>query len=120
MEPPHHQADDGVRSASDPRTRALLLWPGLDRLKLARTRGQPGRVARLVGRRTALPRETILGMLGCDPDACDGERGRRSAPPLRTCGLAASGAPQEARGGRPRPPRLIEAGTNAHQLGRAS
>jgi hypothetical protein len=45
-------------------TRALLLWPGLDRGRLAGTRGDPVRIARLVARRTALPPETILRMLG--------------------------------------------------------
>jgi hypothetical protein len=44
--------------------RALLLWPGLDRGRLATTRGDPVRIARLVARRTALPPETILRMLG--------------------------------------------------------
>lgn len=48
----------------DPRTRALAIWPGLDRRKLTRTCGDPHRVARLVERRTALPRESILRLLG--------------------------------------------------------
>lgn len=52
----------------DTRRRALELWPGLDRRKLARTGGDPQRVARLVERRTALPRESILGMLGVGDD----------------------------------------------------
>ena len=66
--------DGGEHTPADPRQRALLLWPGLDRMKLARTRGEPRRVARLVGCRSALPRETILRMLGCDSGACDDER----------------------------------------------
>ncbi len=45
-------------------TRALLLWPGLDRARLASTHGDPHRIVRLVARRTALPPETILRMLG--------------------------------------------------------
>ena len=77
-----------VRHHVDPRQRALLLWPGLDRPKLARTGGGPNRVARLVGRRTALPRETILRMLGCDPETQDDEREPESAAPAG----AASGA----------------------------
>ena len=51
----------------DPRDRALAIWPGLDRKKLTRTCGDPHRVARLVERRTALPRESILRMLGVRP-----------------------------------------------------
>jgi len=53
--------------AGDARSRALAIWPGLDRTKLARTCGDPNRVARLVERRTSLPREAILGMLGVRP-----------------------------------------------------
>jgi len=59
-----------VALADDVRSRALAIWPGLDRRKLTRTCGDPERVARLVGRRTALPREAILGILGVvDPAA---------------------------------------------------
>ncbi len=47
----------------DVRSRALAMWPGLDRKKLRRTCGDPTRVARLVERRTALSRETIIGIL---------------------------------------------------------
>lgn len=49
---------------ADVRRRALAIWPWLDRTKLIRTRGDPDRVARLVGHRTSLPNEAILGMLG--------------------------------------------------------
>lgn len=48
----------------DVRSRALAVWPGLDRKKLTRTCGDPKRVANLVQRRTALSREAILGILG--------------------------------------------------------
>jgi hypothetical protein len=48
--------------------RALLLWPGLDRGRLASTHGDPVRITRLVARRTALPPETILRMLGVRVD----------------------------------------------------
>lgn len=49
---------------SDPRSRALAIWPGLDRRKLTRTCGDPHRIARLVEGRTALPLESILRLLG--------------------------------------------------------
>ena len=48
---------------ADVRTRALAMWPGLDRRKLARTRGDPMRVARLVERRTKHPIESIIRIL---------------------------------------------------------
>jgi hypothetical protein len=54
----------GIALSGDVRSRALAIWPGLDRRKLTRTCGDPGRVASLVQRRTALPREAILGILG--------------------------------------------------------
>ena len=47
----------------DVRSRALAMWPGLDRRKLTRTCGDPRRVARLVERRTALSRESIIRIL---------------------------------------------------------
>lgn len=74
-------ADNRRRAPDDSRQRALLLWPGLDRMKLARTRGEPQRVARLVACRTALPHETILGMLGCEPESHTHEREQESPPP---------------------------------------
>lgn len=49
--------------AVDVRCRALAVWPGLDRHKLTRTRGDPRRVARLVERRTTLSRESIIRIL---------------------------------------------------------
>ncbi len=52
----------------DPAARALLLWPGLDRSRLAETRGDPRRIVRLVARRTNLPPEAILRMLGVRAD----------------------------------------------------
>jgi hypothetical protein len=55
----------------DVRRAALMMWPGLDRTKLARTRGRPDLVARLVARRTALPYEVILGMLRLPPRQAD-------------------------------------------------
>ena len=61
---------DGIDQTSRPtllsvdvRSRALAMWPGLDRRKLTRTCGDPKRVARLVEGRTALSRESIIGIL---------------------------------------------------------
>ncbi|HEX7949567.1 MAG TPA: hypothetical protein VF494_04390 [Candidatus Limnocylindrales bacterium] len=54
---------DGGTAAADVRRRAMAMWPGLDRKKLARTCGDPARVARLIERRTTLPRESIIGIL---------------------------------------------------------
>lgn len=53
----------------DVRSRALAIWPGLDRRKLTRTCGDAHRVARLVERRTAHSHEAILAMLGVRPSA---------------------------------------------------
>ena len=53
----------------DVRSRALAIWPGLDRRKLTRTCGDAHRVARLVERRTAHSHEAILAMLGVRPTA---------------------------------------------------
>lgn len=43
--------------------RATILWPGLDRRQLTKTKGDPRRVARLIARRTSLPEESILVLL---------------------------------------------------------
>ncbi len=58
------RAPDPDPSLVDYATRALLLWPGLDRRRLAAARGDPRRIARLVSYRTNLPPEAILRMLG--------------------------------------------------------
>jgi hypothetical protein len=50
-------------SVENYRQRALVLWPRLDPARLARAGGDPRRIARIVGRRTALPLETIVAML---------------------------------------------------------
>ena len=44
--------------------RALALWPRLDRRALRRCADDPVRIARLVARRTMLPPETIVAILG--------------------------------------------------------
>ena len=51
-------------ASPDYAARALLIWPGLDRARLASAHGDPARIARIVARRTPLPAETILRMLG--------------------------------------------------------
>ena len=56
-------ADPTAGSAHGYRARALLLWPRLDRRRLARTGGDPRRIARLVCRRSSLPVEVIVAML---------------------------------------------------------
>ena len=56
---------------TDYAARALGLWPGLDRVKLRRTHGDPTRIARLVGQRTALPPEAIVGLLTRDTPSDD-------------------------------------------------
>lgn len=43
--------------------RALDVWPRLDRARLARTKGDPVRIARLVTGRTALTLEGIIAIL---------------------------------------------------------
>ena len=52
------------------RRRALLLWPRLDPERLARTRGDPWRIARLVARRTPRPLDEIVAMLTIGAPAC--------------------------------------------------
>jgi hypothetical protein len=56
-------------SAATFQQRALTLWPRLDRTQLARTGGDPARIARIVGRRTTLPPESIVAMLTGEPIA---------------------------------------------------
>ena len=49
------------------RRRAMLLWPGLDRSRLARTHGDPVRIASLVARRSGQPLDVIVSMVTGDP-----------------------------------------------------
>ncbi len=49
--------------------RALAIWPGLDRVRLARTRGDPAAITRLVTRRTALSSESIFAVLTKYPES---------------------------------------------------
>ncbi len=49
------------------RCRALLLWPGLDRVRLSRTHGDPVRIANLVARRSGQPLDVIVSMVTGDP-----------------------------------------------------
>jgi hypothetical protein len=55
--------DHAPAEAVDLRQCALDVWPGLDRRKLARTKGEPARIARLVAHRTSLSEECIAGIL---------------------------------------------------------
>jgi hypothetical protein len=52
------------QSSPDYYARALALWPRLDHPRLARVRTDPNRVAALISRRTTLPVEAILALLG--------------------------------------------------------
>lgn len=52
------------------RRRALLLWPRLDRSRLARTKGDPWRIARLVAARTPRSIDEIVAMLTVAAPAC--------------------------------------------------
>ena len=52
-----------LEAADAIRRRALLVWPRLDPAALRRCGGDPERVAALVGRRSTLPREAIVGIL---------------------------------------------------------
>jgi hypothetical protein len=61
-------AADAIAARRRVRDRALLLWPRLDRRRLARTSGDPRRIARLVSMRTALPFESIVAMLTAGVD----------------------------------------------------
>lgn len=53
-------------------TRALTLWPRLDRRALTRCAEDPVRIARLVARRTNLPLEAIRAIL--EPRVSDVDR----------------------------------------------
>ncbi len=55
-------------TGSDYCSRALALWPRLERHKLTRIKHDPGRLAALIARRTTLPEEAILELLGA-PDS---------------------------------------------------
>jgi hypothetical protein len=54
------------------RRRALLVWPRLDVAALRRCGADAHRIAALVGRRSGLPREAIVGIL-LMPDVSDVE-----------------------------------------------
>ena len=44
-------------------SRAIALWPRLDRAQLNRAHGDPQKIARVITRRTALPLEAIVAIL---------------------------------------------------------
>ena len=52
-------------------SRALALWPRVDRGRLVRVRHDPGRVAALISHRTNLSRKAILELLGAPQDGPD-------------------------------------------------
>jgi hypothetical protein len=54
------------------RRRALLVWPRLDPAALRRCGSNPSRIAALVGRRSSLSHEAILGIL-LTPDVTEVE-----------------------------------------------
>ena len=49
--------------------RALAIWPGLDRARLLRTKGDPARIAALVTPRTVYSVEHVIAMLTKDPES---------------------------------------------------
>ena len=58
------QARPGLTSPAQAlERRALALWPRLDRAALRRCRQDPGRIAALISRRTALSPESIKQVL---------------------------------------------------------
>jgi hypothetical protein len=61
---PHQEARRACRR------RALLLWPRLDRSRLAQTRGDPWRIAQLVSERSPRPVEVLVEMLTMGMAAC--------------------------------------------------
>lgn len=62
-----HQPPSAVRRQLPPcAVRALMIWPGLDRARLLRTKGDPARIAALVGPRTGHSAEHVIAMLTMD------------------------------------------------------
>ncbi len=55
--------DQPRTSAGNVERRALALWPRLDRAALRRCHQDPDRIAALIARRTAMPREAIRSVL---------------------------------------------------------
>jgi hypothetical protein len=58
-------------------SRAIALWPRLERSRLARAGNDPGRLAALVARRTRLPHSAILELLGVPASQDSGPAGDR-------------------------------------------
>jgi hypothetical protein len=56
------------RVPTDYYARALALWPRLDHPRSTRVRHDPRRVAAMISRRTNLPLEGILALLGATED----------------------------------------------------
>jgi hypothetical protein len=78
--PVRWSTDDGSiprrEAARACRRQALLLWPRLDPYRLARTRGDPWRIARIVARRTPRSLDEIVAMLTSSTIACPIIQGR--------------------------------------------
>ena len=76
------------------RASALLLWPRLDATRLARTRGDPWRIARIVAERTPRPLDEIVEMLTIGAMACPvvPPRSRRMVPEAGAAGRASLSA----------------------------
>jgi hypothetical protein len=65
--PPRPPPDLAPDRPPDYCSRALSLWPRLERSRLARVRHDPNRVATLISRRTNLSHSAILDLLGAPP-----------------------------------------------------
>lgn len=63
MEPQQSGVGLATISAAALERRALALWPRLDRAALRRCGNDPGRIAALISRRTAMPPEQIRQVL---------------------------------------------------------
>jgi len=57
-----------LQSSPDYYLRALALWPRLEPPRPEHVRHDPNRMAARISRRTTLPVETILALLGADGD----------------------------------------------------
>jgi hypothetical protein len=86
------QASDAGTESSAPAaeasltTRALAVWPRLDRGQLARAHGDPRKIAQVITRRTVLPVEAIVEILvrpaaaDLDPGPAGNGQGGETAP----------------------------------------
>jgi len=68
---PPEPESPGSGNAPDYCSRALALWPRAERVRLARVRHDPSRVAALISHRTNLSRSAILELLGAPRAGAD-------------------------------------------------